>query len=150
MSAELTGANRVASLAYRVGAWTVAFIGFAHLLAFGMGRVADAPLGQRMVWAQMERLKVPSPGIEHTLADFYVGNGYGIGVAYLAMGVLGALFERALRRHGFGVPRSAALVSTVATLVSLVIAVLYFPLPPVVFFDLALGAYGVSAVKTRA
>lgn len=140
--------EKLARRAYKLGSFLFVGIFIGHTIAqlrtdFGPPKPEQAAVFTRMgVTLGME-------GSQHTLLDFARGNSYGMGAMYLFVGLLLLQVARTFDQRGEPYPRAFSGLGFVAALCSLLIALRFHPLPPIVFMVVAAASFAVAYVRTR-
>ncbi len=134
---------------FALGAWMITLVGAGHLLLAELGARVAGPSPAEAAALETMRGVFPMPGVPRSLADFYAGNGLGMGVALLSLGASSVLLGRALHARGIEVPRSVVIVDALAAWGMLAVSVRFFPLPPVVFLTVAAIALTIAAAAHR-
>jgi hypothetical protein len=130
--ASPSNASRLPGRLFATGGWLVTLVGVGHLALGHFGHLAHVSDVEATVFSAMRQVQ-PMPRTPHSLYDFYIGNSLAGGIAHLAFGVLALVLARSLRRQGLEVPRSVVVVCALTAWASCVTAVLYFPVPPILF-----------------
>jgi hypothetical protein len=141
--------DKLARRAYKLGAWLFVGIFIGHTIAQLHTDFGEATPEQAKVFTAMGTT-LGMEGSRHTLLDFARGNSYGMGVMYLFVGVLLLLVARTFDARSESYPRAFSAVGFVASLSSLLIALRFHPLPPIVFMSVAAVSFGLAYSRSRA
>ena len=141
--------DKLARRAYKLGSSLFVGIFIGHTIAQLHTDFGSVPPEQEKVFTAMG-ITLGMEGSHHTLLDFARGNSYGMGVMYLFFGVLLWSVARTFDARNEPYPRVFSAVGFIASLSSLLIALRFHPLPPIVFTSIAAVAFGLSYARTRA
>jgi hypothetical protein len=139
----------LARRAYKLGAWLFVGIFIGHTIAQLHTDFGESTPEQVKVFTAMG-VTLGMEGSRHTLLDFARGNSYGMGVMYLVVGTLLLSVARTFDARSEPYPRVFSAVGFLASLSSLLIALRFHPLPPIVFMSAAAVAFGLAYSRTRA
>jgi hypothetical protein len=106
-----------------------ALVGLGHLIGQIASSSQNPSEAEASVWEAMRHVRT-MPGTMHTHYDFSLGDGIGMGVMYIAFGLLNVLVGRLMARHELSVPRSVLVLNTAVAWASFVIGALFFPGSP--------------------
>ena len=125
--------------AFRWGAGGLLFTGVAHTgatLASSPASATDAATAE--AWRVLSLTPAPSPGVAHTLADFYQGDALGMGVVILGLGALGLVVQP---------DRRVTAIYLATTLALLGVSIAWFPAPPIAVLALSSVAFGAALTR---
>jgi hypothetical protein len=141
--------DKLARRAYKTGAWLFVGIFVGHTLGQLATDFGERTPEQADVFTRMG-LTLGMAGSRHSLLDFARGNSYAMGLMFLAVGALLLTVARAFDQRNEPYPRSFSALGFLASLSALLVALRFHPLPPVVFMAVAVVAFSISYVRTRA
>jgi hypothetical protein len=130
---------------FLIGSWLMVLISIGHSVGAYLSYLqSSGPLSTNL------KEIFPSGKVGHNLFEYYVGDSIGMGLMYLAYGVLNLLVARAFRARKLAVPRPVILVSVWMTLFGLILALIFFPLAPILIQWVALCFFVMAWKKAPA
>ncbi|MDC0673779.1 LIC_13387 family protein [Nannocystis radixulma] len=133
------------TLAYRVGAWCWIATGIGHLSIEAALSLASASPESARLKAAMRENVLAIGGVPRTSLDVVNGISIAMGLALVLAGVLFLMIARVA--GSAEQTRGAAGLGLVASLVLLVVAVIFLPLPPIVTFTASSASFAVALGK---
>lgn len=133
---------------FRLGVWCTIAVGVSHLIVTALTALGSPDPGTERALDAMRGVSTTLPGIHSDMAQLYYG--FGVAMALLAIG-FGLLDLVVLRLAPGTLGRSTALlwVNIAVSAPLLVVAVLAFPLPPILATAGSLAAYVWALAMTR-
>lgn len=141
--------DKLARRAFKTGAWLFVGIFVGHTMGQLATDFGTPTPEQAELYAHMGRV-LGMEGSSHSVLDFDRGSSYGMGFMYLAFGALLLLVARTFDKRNEPYPRPVIGFAFVVALLSLALAIAFFPVPPISFFAVATLAFAVCFARTPA
>ncbi|WIM92967.1 hypothetical protein ACTOB_004927 [Actinoplanes oblitus] len=131
------------------GAWSLVVAGAVHAAVVAAGTAAPVPAAERAAREAMATTHVAIAGLDRTMWQLFTG--FSLTMALFIFG-LGALNLLVLRRapHLFLGSRAALLLNLGIALPALVLSILLFPPPPILFLGVSCAAFGYALARPSA
>jgi len=123
------------SLFFTIASCLFIFMGLGHTAGFILSTSKDQGMMGAATWQAMEQYH-PMEMSQHSLRDFYFGDSYFVGLGCIALGLWGFALARYFKKQALQVPRSFSVLGVIFSVVGLIIAITYFPAPPIVILSL--------------
>lgn len=133
--------DKLARRAFKLGAWLFVGIFIGHSIAQLSADFTTQTPPRAAVYTAMGTT-LGMDGSMRTMLDFQRGDSYGMGFMYLAAGALLLLVARTFDQRSEPYPRAFSGAGFLIALVSLLLSVRFFPVPPIVFMSVATAAFG--------
>jgi len=123
------------TLFFTIAACLYIFMGLGHTAGFVLSTKKSQGLAGTATWEVMDQFH-PIEISQHSLLDFYYGDSYFVGLACIALGLWGFAIARYFKKQAQPVPRSFSASGVIFSVAGLIIAIAYFPAPPIVILSL--------------
>ncbi|MCH2023407.1 MAG: hypothetical protein MK207_13105 [Saprospiraceae bacterium] len=124
-------------LFYKIGNWCFILVGIGHLI----GHFLTPKTSEQLEMMQkMKEFSIAMPGRETNLLFFHTGFSIMMGIMLISYGYINLIFLKNNRQ--FNVPDKRILVTnTLVSLISLIIAIKFFFIIPIIITSLAFSAF---------
>jgi hypothetical protein len=139
--------DKLARRAYKLGAWLFIGIFVGHTAGALLTDFGSHAPEVEAVFTAMGTTRSMA-GSMRTMLDFNRGDSYGMGFMYLAVGALLLAIARVFDRKNEGYPRVFSGLGFIVALVSLLLSLRFFPVPPIVFMSVATVAFGFAYARS--
>ena len=117
---------------FKLASWLMIAVAIIHIIAFFLAMRQRWSNLELAIWNGMTQIRF-IPGSSRSLYDFYVGDGYGIAVIYLALAIVNLILLKFFKRAHLPFPNSIILVNAITSWIIFGMTVAWFPLPPSIF-----------------
>jgi hypothetical protein len=138
-------ANQQTKLFYKISSWSFILVGIGHLI----GHLLSPKTSEQIEMLQtMKEFTIAMPGTETNLLLFYTGFSLMMGIMLLSYGVINLLLLKNIKQINW-IDNQILITNTLVSFMSLILAIKYFFIIPIVLMGIALTGFTLALIITN-